>query len=235
MSSTTCLCDIDAGDFSFTNESLSAHLNGAKDMVPNLDVQKEVLKILKQDDIRMHQFSGSVNGLPLQSLKLYSKSYDTGTKGRYSREFFGKLGNQDINYRFSAELADETVLRCKISFFGSDYSEQDEIEYSYDVANQWLIASSPDITNVPDTKANAITLPQAMLALNAGGLTIPLTLKQYIACVMSIVVRVGGVCAWLFLGCASGPGGCAAIIPAYIACVGPAVAASIYGCAELYL
>lgn len=195
---------------------------------PDVEPDKKLIARLQDRDIQSHEFQGSHNGLPLDSLKLFSCANEVADTLAAERRFIGKIGELSVDYTMHVTILEDSRIEVRIAFDKPATRGEPNLTYIYDLKNRLLVSTTPDIMHIEPETAQGSSAALTMVRLASGG-SGPLLLSSRIHCILHVVIHVGGVCAWLFVGCGAPPA-CAAIIPAYILCAGPAVAAAIAAC-----
>ncbi len=214
-------------DFTFDSVRLDDKLVALNEIAPFAEAAIP-LSGEPNPDVQLHRFRGSHQGLPLESLELFSAPVADAEDGTAARRFFGRIGETSIDYTYAATFDELGRLVSTITLHDQGGGELESLTITYDVAKQWIVAVDPPL---PDPEAEPGARPSflhKMLDLSGGNANPTMLIS--IPCVLKVVFGAGGLCAVLFAGCVATPPACVAIIPAYLACVGPAVAAAILAC-----
>jgi hypothetical protein len=218
----------DFGTFTVATSALADELASLHRVLPELQAGKRQLRAAAQADVRIHRFKGTLHGVPLGALELHSIAI-AGKAGADERRFIGRLGEASFAYRLAASFVADGILRLKISVEGEGDRKASAFECRLDVRTGLLISTSPDLRDADPGTGPLRSTAQRMLALSGADFLLAVVSLHYLACVIEVVIHAGGLCGWLFLGCGAPPA-CAAIIPAYVMCAGPAIAAAILCC-----
>jgi hypothetical protein len=222
------------GDWAVATHSMTEELDCLRTLLPSLMSDAKIRADWTEKGLLSHRFRGKLDGLPLEGLQLYSVVGERDSASSQSRRFVGQIGKTMLDYTMYGVARDETEIEITVLFHSRPIESVSKFSYVYDFKRSWVISTTPDITESSPSEPKWHSPARRMILIERGPSGIhAVGAVEYIECVLHIVIHVGGICAWLFVGCAAGPGGCAAIIPAYLACAGPAVAAAIVGCAYI--
>jgi hypothetical protein len=217
------------GNFTVSNVSLFEQMSSIKKILPSIEISKSQLDVALTNDFLAHSFSGNIHGLSLESLELYSLKTNSESIISHQRTFIGKMDQQEIKYRVSAEFVRQNILKCNISLECKNTTEHNTLEYLFNVQRKQLLSTVPDVLSFRDSSQGSFSTAQRMVSFAKGDARFTLLPGKYLLCVLEIVIKVCAVCAGLFYDCTTPPV-CTAIIPAYISCIGPSIAAALVGC-----
>jgi len=209
-----CSCNGSAhafGDWAVSNIPMADEIQSLGEFFPKIKSNNKFETQLQNRDIQSHKFQGSHNGLPLDSLRLFSSASKNTGKLSAERRFIGKMGSVEIDYTMHVEMLEDFKIEVLIEFRKPVTKGASSLAYVYDLRSKLLISTTPDIRDIEPEFIQAASTPLSMVKLASS--TRPFMLSSRIHCILHIVIHVG-----------------AAIIPAYILCAGPAVAAAIVAC-----
>ena len=190
---TTCSCQEHSIGFSVDSFSIANELDIITELVPMSGITTRTGERARELDLQVHRFSGSSNNIPLNALTLYSIR----TQGEQNeRRYVGRLGNTRIDYTLCASLSGTSQLNGTLTVNKPAGTGSNTLSYVYDFQNRWLLSSDPEPPETPDDdKSRSRTTAAAMIALAGGKGDVIFMSHSRIACILHIVIHVGGLCA----------------------------------------